>query len=76
MLGNKKEKKGSFLKALPQLSLFKPNEQTSTVGKKDKHFSFAKRSEKEQLKADWKNTCVEMNNRAQSLQVKVEIFPR
>ena len=71
-----KEKKVSFLKALPQISLFKSNEKTSTVGKKENPFSFKKRSEKEQLKADWKNTCSEMNNRAQSLQVKVEIFPK
>ena len=75
MLGNhQKDKKKSFLKALPQLSLFKPNEKTSTVSKKEKPFSFTKRSEKEQLKADWKNTCVEMNKRAQNLQVIREIF--
>ena len=70
MLGNnQKEKKVSFLKALPQLSFFKSNEKPSTDGKKENPFSFKKRSEKEQLKAEWKNTCVEMNNRAQSLQV-------
>ena len=74
MLGsNQKDKKKSFLKALPQLSLFKPNEKSSTVGKKEKHFSFTKRSEKDQLKADWRNTCVEMNKRAQNLQVKIKI---
>ena len=72
MLGNnQKEKKKSFLKAFPQLPFFKSNEKTSSVGKKAKHFSFTKRSEKEQLRADWKNTCVEMNKRAQNLQVKV-----
>ena len=77
MLGTnqQKDKKKSFLKALPQLSLFKPSEKTSTAGKKEKHFSFTKRSEKEQLKTDWKNTCVEMNRRAQKLQVKFEIPP-
>ena len=74
MLGNnQKEKKVSFLKALPQLSLFKSTEKAST-GKKEKHFSFTKRSEKQQLKADWKNTCVEMNKRAQNLQVIREIY--
>ena len=52
MLGNnQKEKKKSFLKALPQLSFFKTNEKASTVGKKEKHFSLTKRSEKEQLRA-------------------------
>ena len=76
MLGNnQKEKKKSFLKALPQLSFFKTNEKASTVGKKEKHFSLTKRSEKDQLRADWKNTCVEMNKRAQTLQVKVEFYP-
>ena len=75
MLGNnEKDKKVSFLKSFPQLSLFKPNEKTSS-GKKEKHFSFTKRSEKDQLKADWQNTCVEMNKRARNLQVKERSIP-
>ena len=69
-----KEGKVPFLKALPQISLFKSIdkrcEASNKKGKNETFFTFSKKNGKKQLEADWKNTCEEMNKRAESLQVK------